>query len=180
MARKIILSAGHGGKDPGASGNGYIERDLAIEFRDMVVAELQKEGIEPLTDSNTNALAQTLAWLRGKFSKRDILVDIHWNASANAEAKGSEIIVPDNASQFEMELAKSLLKVFTSVGFKDRGIRPEKLTARRSLAWMKADAETVLVEKGFITNLMDIKLYNANKWGIARGFAKVLKSKSYE
>ncbi|MCA6489018.1 MAG: N-acetylmuramoyl-L-alanine amidase, partial [Chitinophagaceae bacterium] len=25
--RKIIISAGHGGTDPGASGNGYIERD---------------------------------------------------------------------------------------------------------------------------------------------------------
>jgi N-acetylmuramoyl-L-alanine amidase len=180
MGRKIILSAGHGGKDPGASGNNYIERDLAIELRDMVVAELQKEGIEPLTDSNTNALSQTLAWLRGKFSKRDILVDIHWNASANVEAKGSEVIVPDNVSKFEHELAQSLLKIFTSVGFKDRGIRPEKLTARRSLAWMKADAETVLIEVCFITNLTDMKLYQANKWGIARRIAGVLKSKSNE
>jgi N-acetylmuramoyl-L-alanine amidase len=180
MGRKIILSAGHGGKDPGASGNNYIERDLAIELRDMVVAELQKEGIEPLTDSNTNALSQTLAWLRGKFSKRDILVDIHWNASANAEAKGSEVIVPDNASQFEQDLASYLLKIFAFVGFKDRGIRPEKLTARRSLAWMKADAETVLIEVCFITNLTDMKLYQANKWGIARKIAGVLKSKSYE
>lgn len=77
MARKIIISAGHGGTDPGASGNGYIERDLAIELRDLIIVELKALGINALTDDNRNALSQTLAWLRGKFSDKDILVDIH-------------------------------------------------------------------------------------------------------
>jgi N-acetylmuramoyl-L-alanine amidase len=45
---------------------------------------------------------------------------------------------------------------------------------------MKADAETVLIEVCFITNLTDMKLYQANKWGIARKIAGALKSKSYE
>ena len=37
MNRKIIISAGHGGNDPGAVANGYTERDLAIENRRYTV-----------------------------------------------------------------------------------------------------------------------------------------------
>ena len=97
MRRKIIISAGHGGNDPGAVANGYTERDLAIEFRELLVKELLLLGIKPLIDDNKNALKQTLAWLTGKYSSKDILLDIHWNA-ASSKARGTEVIVPDNAT----------------------------------------------------------------------------------
>lgn len=178
MARKVILSAGHGGDDPGASGNGYIERDLAIELRNLVAAELRLLGVPCELDHDRNALAATMQWIKGKFTAKDILVDIHWNAAGNPEAKGSEVIVPEKASAFELNLAADLLKVFTGFGFKDRGVRSEALTARKSLAWMKPQAETVLIEVCFISNGNDMKLYLANKNGIARGLARVLKAKS--
>ena len=174
MARKIIISAGHGGTDPGASGNGYIERDLAIELRQLVIAELNALKISPLVDDNKNALAQTLAWLRGKFNGNDILLDIHWNAAANTEAKGKEVIVPDAPSQFEKDLSKSLLKIFTDLGFKDRGVKPESLTARKKLGWMRPTAENVLLETCFVSNPTDMKLYQANKATIAKRLATIL------
>lgn len=172
--RKIFLSAGHGGTDPGASGNGFIERDLAIELRKLIVAELKKLNIEASVDDDRNALSQTLAWLRGKFSNKDILVDIHWNAAVNPDAKGSEVIVPDASSEFEKNLGRSILKIFTDLGFRDRGVKPESLTARKSLAWMRPSAENILIEVCFISNNTDMKLYQANKNTIARRIALTL------
>lgn len=172
--RKVILSAGHGGLDPGASGNGYIERDLAIELRELVGVELRALNIAPLMDDNRNALKDTLAWLRGKFGSKDILVDIHWNASANPEAKGTEVIVPNLPTYFETSLAKNILKVFTDLGFRERGVKPESLTARKTLAWMRPAAENILIEVCFISNSMDMKLYQANKNGIAKKLAAVI------
>lgn len=173
--RKVIASSGHGGTDPGASGNGYIERDLAIEFRDLLVNELKALKINVLVDDNRNALKDTLAWLKGKFGSKDILLDIHWNASANPEAKGTEIIVPDSPSPFEMGLSKAILKVFTDLGFRDRGVKPESLTARKKLGWMRPSAENILIEMCFISNALDMKLYQANKHTIAKKMALAIK-----
>jgi N-acetylmuramoyl-L-alanine amidase len=174
MSRKIFLSAGHGGTDSGAVGNGFIERDLTIDLRNHIARELKALGIVPSIDSDRNALSQTLAWLRGKFKSKDILLDLHWNASSNPEAKGSEIIIPDVSSQFERDLAKALLKVFTDLGFRDRGVKPEALTARKRLGWMRPVAENVLIEVCFISNLTDMKLYEVNKQGIAKKIANIL------
>lgn len=172
--RKIIISAGHGGNDPGASGNGYIERDLAIEFRNLIVKELKALGINALIDDDKNALKQTLIWLRGKFTTGDILLDVHWNSSSNPEAKGTEVIVPEKASAFENELATELLKCFTVFGFRNRGVKPESQTARGTLGWMRPGAENVLLEVCFISNVTDIRLYKANEHGIARKVAATL------
>jgi N-acetylmuramoyl-L-alanine amidase len=180
MPRKIFITAGHSdGKGPsadrGASGNGYVEGNLAIELRDLIIRELKIfHGVDAITDSNSNALVQTLSWLKGKFGAKDILFDIHWNAGG-PDGKGTEVFLPNESSSFENELARTLLKIFTDIGFKYRGIKPESESARKTLGWMKPAAENILLEVCFITNLTDMKLYEANKNLIAKKIATVLK-----
>jgi len=174
MARKIILSAGHGGVDSGAVQNGYVERDLTIELRNLIVVELKALGINALVDDDKNALKQTLLWLRGKFSSGDILLDIHWNASDNPDAKGTEVFIPDQSSNFERTLSLELLKCLTSFGFKSRGVKSESESARKTLGWMRPNAENFLIEVCFLSSALDMKLYNSNKQGIARKIALTL------
>lgn len=174
MPRKLFVSAGHGGSDPGATYKGFVEADLNIEFRDILVAELRAFGIEAITDPNENYTRKTLAWLRGKFGSKDILFDIHFNAGPTA-SHGSEVIVPNVASAFEKALATEICAALSTFGFKNRGVKPESQTFRKSLAWMKPNAENVLIEIGFITNETDMRLYESNKRGIARKVANILK-----
>jgi N-acetylmuramoyl-L-alanine amidase len=131
-------------------------------------------GVKPLIDDNKNALKQTLAWLVGVLkSDKTVCIDIHWNA-ASTKARGTEVIVPDNASIFENNFAKNILNVFVSNGFINRGVKPESQTARKRLGWMRPPAENILIEVAFITNILDMNLYQNLKYKLAKELAFVI------
>lgn len=174
MARKVFVSSGHGGSDTGAIDGPYIERDLAIEFRNLLVKELQILGVECSIDADVNALKQTLDFIKGKFLPSDILLDIHFNAGGGT---GVEIIVPNVSTPFEKQLAQRIADVINTVtGLKKRGggVKPESETARKTLGWMRPNSENVLIEMCFIDNKTDMTVYNLNKYRIAKEIAKIL------
>lgn len=174
MARKVFVSSGHGGSDTGAIDGPYIERDLAIEFRNLLVKELQALAVECSIDADVNALKQTLDFIKGKFLPSDILLDIHFNAGGGT---GVEIIIPNVSTPFEKQLAQRIADVINTVtGLKKRGggVKPESETARKTLGWMRPNSENVLIEMCFIDNKTDMAVYNLNKYRIAKEIAKIL------
>lgn len=173
--RKLFLIAGHGGKDPGAVSGSYIERDLAIELRFLINNELRRLNIIPNMDANQNYLSQTLSWLRGKLGAKDVIIDIHWNASSNPTASGTEVIVPEVASKYENEFANALVSTISSIGFKNRGVKPETDTARKKLAIMRPVAENILIEVCFISNAQDMVLYQKSKQLLAKKLAYIIR-----
>ena len=42
---KVVIDAGHGGNDPGASGNGIIEKDLALDISNYMYDRFKSLGI---------------------------------------------------------------------------------------------------------------------------------------
>ena len=175
--RKIFISAGHSNVadgDRGAFANGYFEGDLTIEFRNLLVKELQILGVECSIDPDVNTLKQTLDFIKGKFLPSDILLDIHFNAGGGT---GVEIIVPNVSTSFEKQLAQRIADVINTVtGLKKRGggVKPESETARKTLGWMRPNSENILIEMCFIDNKTDMAVYNLNKYRIAKEIAKIL------
>lgn len=43
---KVVIDAGHGGTDPGASANGIIEKDLTLRISDYIYNRLKDLGVD--------------------------------------------------------------------------------------------------------------------------------------
>lgn len=169
----IFLSAGHHLKDPGASGSGFVERDLTIELRDLIVKHLQRLGARFVLDKDTETLQQYLD--RIQTGSGSVVCELHFNA-AGPTAKGTEVVVPDDSTPAERDLAAALCALGqNALGLHNRGVIPEAKTARKRLAIMRESGINVLIEVCFISNPADMTKYEEGKELYAAGIAEQLK-----
>lgn len=180
--RDVFLIAGHTdvpGLDRGAPNPFTPNRPegvSTVEFRDLIIAECRKLGIQVKTDSNRNALRETLAWLRTiTFRANDILIDIHFDSVANPNAHGTSVFIPNNPSKFERDFGQKLLNIFVKEGFANRGVRTENQSGRGTLGIMRPNLENILLEVCFISNKSDIDRYEARKHTLAKNVALLIK-----
>jgi N-acetylmuramoyl-L-alanine amidase len=89
---RIVIDAGHGGHDPGASAFGISEAELVLDVTLRLEKLLQQQpGIEVVLTRRTNAYLSLEE--RTDIANResaDLFLSVHANASANAAAHGVE------------------------------------------------------------------------------------------
>jgi N-acetylmuramoyl-L-alanine amidase len=107
--RKIVLDPGHGGKDPGAIGEGGVaEKDIVLSVAKKLAAKLKMAmGIEVVltrTDDQYIPLEDRTAVANAQDA--DLFISLHMNASPNGDAKGVETYFLDNTTdEASMRLA---------------------------------------------------------------------------
>ena len=52
--KKIVVDAGHGGNDPGVSGNGIIEKDYNLKIANYIYNRLKELGLPVTITRNTD------------------------------------------------------------------------------------------------------------------------------
>lgn len=182
--RKIFISAGHSnkpGKDRGASGNGFIEGELTVELRNLIVSELKKMGVNPVVDEDDSILSQSINFFRNLTTNTCIVMDIHWNAGPPT-ATGTETLIPSENTKFERELAGKISEVVSKrLGIRLRGnhrgilgVKTEAESHHGRLGWMRLTGENILPEICFISNKSDMESYQKNKQCLAKDIANVL------
>lgn len=170
------------GKDRGAAGNGFVEGELTVELRNLIVTELGKLGVTPVVDADDSILAQTLNFFKNLTGNSSIVLDLHWNAAASTTATGTETLVPSDATEFEIKLAGDLsdtvadvLQILRRGQFKNRrGVKSEAESHHGRLGFMRLKGENVLMEICFITNKADMERYQAKKQLLAKMIAEKL------
>lgn len=169
----IFLSAGHHLRDPGAVSKWGIERDLAIELRNLVEAYLKTAKASYVIDKDTETLGQYLE--RIKPGNGSVVVELHWNAAMSTTATGTEVFIADNHTKLSKELAAELSAgIATKIGIKNRGVKTEKESARGRLAFVREGGTNCLIEVCFISNPDDMAKYQKAKCELAEYIANVL------
>lgn len=104
---KVVLDAGHGGKDPGAVGNGVQEKDITLSLALKVGKILEQyKDIDVIFTRKTDVFITLNE--RPKIANRakaDVFISIHCNSFANPNSFGTETFVfglTNNKSNLEV------------------------------------------------------------------------------
>ena len=96
--KTIMIDAGHGGKDPGAMGNGITEKQVTLNLARLVGERLKAKGFTVLYTRNNDtyvALDQRAVIANNK--KADLFISLHVNASKDKATNGLETYFMDMA-----------------------------------------------------------------------------------
>ena len=123
MTKKVFLSAGHGGTDPGAVAYNLKEKDINLQILLACKSELERHGVTVVTsrlkDENDPVQEETR---EANASGADIAVSFHTNAG---RGDGSESYYYVGSKEGE-KLAKLCEKYTKALGQNSRGIKSGK------------------------------------------------------
>lgn len=168
---KIVIDAGHGGRDLGASYDGRYEKNDNLNLALAVGKILENDGYDIVytrDDDVYDSPSQKAAIANQE--NADFFISFHRNSSEEpGQYEGVQTLVYDD-SGIKAELAREINKNLESEGFKNLGVsvRPDLIVLR------KTDMPAVLIETGFINNDKDNTLYDENFNSIAQKIASAI------
>ncbi len=105
----------------------------------------------------------------------DFVIDLHFNAHGNPQARGTETIVADDATELELRVASRLAHATAdSLEIPLRGIKSESETPHRRLAMLHLTPQSIILEVCFCTSPEDVKQYRKHRRKIASTIARTI------
>lgn len=158
----VFLDPGHGGRDTGArskQGKHPPEKDLNLDIVRRTKAKLLCLGYRVMLSRDSDVFVPIFRRvLLAKWGHADIFVSVHFNAAANANARGVEVFYfKDPKRRWRMEQSKRLgncilNQLCTHLSSPSRGVRHGDLGVIRETA-----IPAVLVEVAFLSNPAEVK-----------------------
>ena len=159
----VIIDAGHGGEDLGASAaDGTTEKDLALAIALKVKLINNNPNINIILSRETDKFITVVD--RANFanaSNANLFVSIHMDKAGTAKFTGTTCYIPSKNKLYLKEsnmIAKNIL-ASTSELFPE-----SKITTRKMGIWVIENVKmpSVLFESGFISNPNDLKIVKTN------------------
>lgn len=162
----IVIDPGHGGfSNVGGSGwnhavgpNGTLEKNLTLDVGLRLHAEAGRRGHDAiLTRSSDVNLSLARRARVSRDNRADVFVSIHFNASDNHNAQGTETLVHLNYSNLSAQLSLNIQdRLLTATGLKDRNksyhpsrIKPQNLGVLKP-SRHRPDTAACLAEVSFL------------------------------
>lgn len=171
MAVSIVLDAGHGGYDNGASYQGRKEKDEVLRLVLAVGEILQRDGYQVYYTRTTDVYNSPYEKAQiANATGADYFVSLHRNASPEPNTYNGVQTLVYQENNTVNSIANAVNHELEGVGFKNLGIdeRPGLVVLRRT------EMPAVLVEVGFINTDVDNKIFDENFNAIAEAIAKGL------
>lgn len=169
MPYKIVLDAGHGGSDWGASYQGRKEKDDNLNLALAVGKILEENGIDVAYTRTTDVYDSPLEKaMMGNNAGADFFISFHRNATGVPEkSTGVETLVFQDSGT-KAEMARNINAELEKLGFVNRGVveRPNLVVLKRTAM------PALLIETGFIDNEDDNAKFDEEFDEIAQAIAE--------
>lgn len=165
----IVIDAGHGGIDGGASKGDVIESEITLKIAQRVERQLKRMGAEVIMTRTTagDVLSEHAPneqfkstrerkredlFLRESIvqkSEADMFITIHANAIPNSKWRGAQIFYHKTGHPHSVHLAN---EIQSSIKDKLQNTDREALSIQQVYLLKKVNIPAVLIETGFISN----------------------------
>lgn len=188
----VVIDPGHGGTDPGMTGNGIIEKNKTLEITKAVKKYFDQEKTMKvyytrLADTVPHMTAGSVGVKNSSMSlaprynlansvEADLFISIHVNSWISSSTNGTETLYSSSNNRTNewgmssKELATRIHKEMLAViGRADRGVK-----VRNNLAVLRSTKmPAVLIETAFATNKKDAEILNTKVDEMAEAIYKV-------
>ena len=172
---KFLISAGHGGGDPGNTASGRKEADICRDLRNIVASKLRAKGHDVITDGGLNENLPLATAIRMIATNR-VCIELHTNAGVPS-AKGVEVIAKVKDAKLAKAIAHGIAEVLGTTVRRDGGwFDYDKLVKEqgRTLGFVRAGG--IIVEAFFQSNAQELAAYDAKKWLVAQAIVDALEA----
>ena len=159
MDYKIVIDPGHGGSDPGASGNGIIEKNLNLDISRYMYDRFKELGIPVAITRNDDSTLnpnERVNKILGFYGSDPsvIVISNHINAGGG---DGAEVIY---ALRNNNKLSNLILDELSKEGQNSRRAYQRRLPSDNSRDYYfihrdTGDTEAIIVEYGFLDSSLD-------------------------
>ena len=168
VSKKVVIDAGHGGNDPGASGNGIIEKEYTLKISEYIYNRLKELGLDVkmtrTTDETLSPTERVNRVLNAFGNDSDVLViSNHINAGGG---DGAEVIY---ALRNTSTLSNLILNELENEGQNVRKAYQRRLPSDTSKDYYfmqrnTGNTEAITVEYGFLDSKGDDVNQLKNNW----------------
>lgn len=148
---RVVVDAGHGGKDQGAERGGILEKDLNLRVAHKLRQALEARGVKVTMTRDTDRFLELrqITEITNRLNP-DLFVSVHHNASVNPAIYGIETYY--YTPQSRMLADKVHQKLINQVGAPDRGVR-------KAMFYVIHHTQTpaILCEVGYVSNAQELR-----------------------
>jgi len=150
----VIIDAGHGGKDPGATSRlGYYEKSVNLQIATRVASLLRRKELNVVMTRDTDTFIELEDRADvGNRNNADLFVSIHADSISDASIRGFTIYIARSAPWSSYNAAQAVSRAMAAVS-SARGIQRANY---RVLVHSRGPA--VLIEVGYLSNRQDAAL----------------------
>ncbi len=165
----LVLDAGHGGQDPGTSGNNLKEKDITLAILQKTYSRLQNtDKVKTYVTRIGDTYPENISRATMANDIGDVFVSIHMNsASPNPTPNGTEVLFITHETDKDGKLtskavATTLLKnVVNALGTNNRGLKYDTAEQKNLIVLNRTVVPAVIVETLFLSNPGDaLKISN--------------------